>query len=93
MSFVEWAAPVGFGLLILFLGEAVFGIVGYLVIAAITLGAIHGESSKEANLQFPWHGLAKSEEGKWVVESQVAALVGAIFFIGVMAAYIAWRAS
>ncbi len=91
MSFVELASSLGLGLLMLFFAEALFGVVGYFVIAAVSFGSVRGASSTEVNLQFPWHGLARSSNGKWVVEAQAAALVGAVFVIGALAMYIAWR--
>jgi hypothetical protein len=92
MSFVEFASALGLGLLALFFGEALCGVVGYAVIATASLGFVQGASAADANLKFPWHGFARSRSGRLVVEPQIAGLVGALCILCCVAVYIAWRA-
>jgi hypothetical protein len=92
VSPVEVVASVVVGLLALAFGEAICGVIGYAAVAVLSLGRIQGEGAEDGKLRFPWHGFARSKTGNLVVESQVATLIGALFLVGSIVLYIAWRA-
>jgi hypothetical protein len=62
--------------------EFIGGFIGYALVNILSFGQIRPQGVQDAKLKFPWHGVTRAPDGKLVVESNMASLVGAIFLLG-----------
>ncbi|BAV34214.1 hypothetical protein SCL_1923 [Sulfuricaulis limicola] len=71
--------------------EAIGGMVGYTLIAILSLGAVQGQRPEDDKMKFPWHGFARAPDGRIIVQSEVATIFGSVFLLLVVAFGIAWK--
>lgn len=72
----EFLAAGAIGILLLFFGEALATLFGWLVFSALTLGRIRWQGPTHRDLKFPWHGVARDAKGQLVLEEYTATPCG-----------------
>ncbi|RRH79734.1 hypothetical protein EH244_31630 [Variovorax beijingensis] len=77
------------GVFLLIFGEAIANIFGLLVFAILTLGFIRVQGPEDRERVFPWHGFARNEAGKLVVQTEMAGGIGMI--TGIAVCVFLWR--
>lgn len=79
------------GVFLLFFSEAIGHILGLLVFAVLTFGTVRVQCPEERGLAFPWHGFTRNEKGQFVVQMEVAAVVGMLAGIFAYLLFLMWR--
>lgn len=79
------------GVFLLFFGEAIGYILGLVVFGTFTLGQIRVQSETDKTLTFPWHGFARDQRGRLVVQMEVAGVIGMWTAIIGWFLFLAWR--
>ncbi len=87
-EFLLWALAAVF---LIFFGEGLAALLGYMVFATLTLGKVNLQGPKDQEVKFPWHGFARDGGGRLIVESQVASFVGILILLLGALAYAAWK--
>lgn len=77
------------GVFLLIFGEAIANIFGLLVFAILTLGLVRVQGPEDRERVFPWHGFARNEAGRLVVQTEMAGGIGMI--AGLAACVLLWR--
>jgi len=78
---------------ILAFGEAILQLVSYgvawVVLPILTLGWLRVEG-KGPTVSFPWYGIARAKDGKFVVSAEAGAMIGLLIIAVVVAAIVVY---